>query len=246
MSSWGALWERVQDLDFRSERPPWKFYKLLLNGQSLKGKRVVELGCGTGMNSMQFALAGARVTLVDFSKEALALARRNFEKHGLDAEYVHGDILDLRLKGFDIAHSDGVIEHFLGKARQGAVDAHADAVKKGGEAVIVVPHARNLFYQVGKAAAKATGTWPFGNEYPYTWSELRQRLGRAGLAPAAEEGGELLFSLFWAFSPVWLGSDHLLRRTFSSRMPAWMERANQGHWLAKQAGRVIGVRAVKK
>lgn len=245
MSSWGALWQRMKDVNFRDERPPWKFYKLLLRGESLKGKRVVELGCGTGMNSAQFALAGAKVTLVDLSQEALGLAKRSFEKLGLDAEYVKGDILELGLTGFDIAHSDGVIEHFLGKQRQGIVDAHAEAVKKGGQAVIVVPHARNAFYQVGRVLAQATHTWPFGNEYPYTWGEMDQRLKSAGLRPVVKEGGEFFFSYFWMYAPVWLTSDHLMRRIFSSRMPAWMERVNQGHWVAKHAGRVIGVRAVK-
>jgi predicted nicotinamide N-methyase len=48
-----------------------------LDGAALRGKRVVELGCGLAVPSIAAARAGASVLATDTSAEALSLARRN-------------------------------------------------------------------------------------------------------------------------------------------------------------------------
>ena len=40
-----------------------------------RGKRVLEIGCGLGTDTMNFARHGARVTAVDLSEKSLELAR---------------------------------------------------------------------------------------------------------------------------------------------------------------------------
>src|ERR1700758_4968297 len=41
-----------------------------------RGKRVLEIGCGIGTDTVNFARHGARVTSVDLSEKSLELARR--------------------------------------------------------------------------------------------------------------------------------------------------------------------------
>src|SRR4030042_5449221 len=48
-----------------------------------KGKSVLEIGCGIGTDTINFARAGARVTAVDLSEESLAVARRRGDGVGL-------------------------------------------------------------------------------------------------------------------------------------------------------------------
>ena len=76
--------------------------------------RTVEVGCGRGTVSQHLAAAGHQVVLLDASADALALARDNFARHGLAAEYVKGDAEALPFPdgGFDFAFSLGLLEHF--------------------------------------------------------------------------------------------------------------------------------------
>lgn len=61
----------------------------------VKGKRVVDLGCGGGQASIAFAKQGASVTGVDFSAEQLSHARRLSDAEGVKLEWRQADIADL-------------------------------------------------------------------------------------------------------------------------------------------------------
>ena len=57
-----------------------------LDGVSLDGTRVVELGCGLGVPSIVAARAGAGVLATDSSAEALELVARNAQANGVRVE----------------------------------------------------------------------------------------------------------------------------------------------------------------
>ncbi len=82
-----------------------------------RGKSVLEIGCGIGTDTMNFARAGADVTAVDLSSESVALARRRAEILGLsdrinffeaDAENLSDIIPE---KKYDLVYSFGAIHH---------------------------------------------------------------------------------------------------------------------------------------
>jgi SAM-dependent methyltransferase len=88
-----------------------------------KGKRVLEVGCGLGTDTINFARAGASVTAVDLSTESLALARKRAEVFGLadrityhqaDAERLSEVVAPQR---YDLVYSFGVIHHTPDPAR---------------------------------------------------------------------------------------------------------------------------------
>jgi SAM-dependent methyltransferase len=61
----------------------------------LKGKRVLELGCGAAQCSIAFAKQGATAIGVDFSSEQLALARELADHEEVRVELRQGDMADL-------------------------------------------------------------------------------------------------------------------------------------------------------
>ena len=79
------------------------------------GKTVLDVGCGSGVYSVDFARRGARrVVGVDFSENMLALARREAEQHRVAdrCEFVQADFLELDLEeAFDISIAMGVFDY---------------------------------------------------------------------------------------------------------------------------------------
>lgn len=82
-----------------------------------QGKRVLEIGCGIGTDTMSFAAAGARVTAVDLSEKSLELARKRAEVYGYHnrVEFFHANAEELSatvpVHAYDLVYSFGVIHH---------------------------------------------------------------------------------------------------------------------------------------
>jgi predicted nicotinamide N-methyase len=57
-----------------------------MDGRSLRGARVLELGCGLGLPSIAAALAGGRVVATDWSAHAVAVTTENARRNGVQIE----------------------------------------------------------------------------------------------------------------------------------------------------------------
>ena len=77
------------------------------------GKKVLEIGCGHGTDSAQFAKNGAFCHVVDITDRHLELTRRNFEVRGYPLEHKKCDAtaIDYPDAYFDCVYSYGVIHH---------------------------------------------------------------------------------------------------------------------------------------
>jgi SAM-dependent methyltransferase len=89
------------------------FDRLIPYGQ-LKGKRLLEIGVGSGLHAELMARAGAEITGIDLTQSAIERTRRRFELKDLtgsfeqaDAEQPHADFIGQ----FDYVWSWGVIHH---------------------------------------------------------------------------------------------------------------------------------------
>jgi 2-polyprenyl-3-methyl-5-hydroxy-6-metoxy-1,4-benzoquinol methylase len=82
-----------------------------------RGKRVLEIGCGLGTDTVNFARAGAQVTAIDLSDQSAALARQRLDVYELgDRATIHvGNAEELPgilpPQTFDLVYSFGVIHH---------------------------------------------------------------------------------------------------------------------------------------
>jgi predicted nicotinamide N-methyase len=52
-------------------------------GRDLRGRRVLELGCGLGLPALAAALRGADVLATDWAEDAIELLRQNAERNGI-------------------------------------------------------------------------------------------------------------------------------------------------------------------
>jgi SAM-dependent methyltransferase len=103
-----------------------------------RGKRVLDVGCGTGTDLVRFAHGGAIVTGVDISPAAVALARQNFAQQGLQADLreADGEHLPFADDSFDFIFAHGVVQYTAdGRA---LVEECRRVLKPGGEAVFQV------------------------------------------------------------------------------------------------------------
>ncbi|MBP2620782.1 class I SAM-dependent DNA methyltransferase [Streptococcus panodentis] len=74
-------------------------------------KKLLELACGTGIQSICFQQAGFEVTGLDLSQEMLDLAQKRSREAGLDIPFIQGNMLDLSGIGpFDLVtcYSDSI------------------------------------------------------------------------------------------------------------------------------------------
>ena len=103
-----------------------------------RGRRVLEVGCGAGVDLARFAKGGAEVTGVDLAWSAIDLARANFAQQGLAGtlEIANGEQLPFPDDTFDLVYAHGVVQYTADPQR--LVDECRRVLKPGGEAIFQV------------------------------------------------------------------------------------------------------------
>ena len=115
----------------------------------VKGRRIIDIGCGTGRMSRWFAAQGAEVVGVDFSSGALAIARQ--ESQGDNPSYQLGSIFELADENaFDIAFAWGVITTAC-RERSQVLDALTRirrTLRPGGKMLLTEPIHKGFLHRV--------------------------------------------------------------------------------------------------
>jgi 2-polyprenyl-3-methyl-5-hydroxy-6-metoxy-1,4-benzoquinol methylase len=114
----------------------------LRTGGDLRDRRLLEVGCGDGTNSVLFAKLGARVDGVDISSGALDLARRRAELSGVSerTNFVCAPLetVELASAAYDVIWCEAFLHHMIPSVDE-TVARFRDWVKPGGLVVIVEP-----------------------------------------------------------------------------------------------------------
>lgn len=80
-----------------------------------KRKKVLEIGCGIGTDSINFARAGAKLTVIELSSKSLEICKKRFEIFNLKADFYLGNSEELSsflpIDKYDLVYSFGVIHH---------------------------------------------------------------------------------------------------------------------------------------
>lgn len=95
-------------------RPSAELLRALDLGK-LKGETALEIGCGTGINALELARRGFRVTAVDMVEKPVQLARARAHEVGLKVDFRVADVLKDDVGGpYDVLFDRGVY-HILRK-----------------------------------------------------------------------------------------------------------------------------------
>jgi len=116
---------------------------------SVNSKDLIDLGCGTGRLSRWFAARGASVIGVDFSKEALRIAKHNTV--GENPRYRHLSMFDISDEAkFDILVSWGSITIATKNSTElkGLMAALHRALRPGGDALLLEPIHHGFLHRV--------------------------------------------------------------------------------------------------
>jgi ubiquinone/menaquinone biosynthesis C-methylase UbiE len=128
----------------RFEYGPWM--PEALGYDETQGLRVLDVGCGQGIDIYRYALAGAKATGIDLTPRHVELAQAHLAAMGLEAEIVEGDAESLPFEDsrFDRVSSNGVLHHT--PDMPAALREILRVLRPGGEARVIVYNKHSFHY----------------------------------------------------------------------------------------------------
>lgn len=195
-SVWDAVARRYDPITYWSSPQNQASFRTLIShiGEP-KGKRIIEVGCGSGYTTVALAERGAECALLDISAEALRVARQAFIAANLgEPACYHEDALKNTVPSdiFDIVWNSGVIEHFDDRGKEKLIGEMVRIARPGGKIIVLVPNAWCWQFQLIQAWQKFKGTWAYGFEDDMSPRRLRKMCARVGISGV----------LTYAFNPV--------------------------------------------
>jgi 2-polyprenyl-3-methyl-5-hydroxy-6-metoxy-1,4-benzoquinol methylase len=177
---------------YRGTRP----FERLIPFERLRGKRVLEIGCGIGSHARLLAQSGCHLTCIDLTSRAIENTRRRLQLWGLQADLrqMNAEELDFPDNYFDFVWSWGVIHHSP-NTEQIARNVRR-VLKPEGEFRLMVYHRRSLsgLYCLGRGLLSGKFSRGMSVEdvlshytdgflaHFYTRSEFSDLLKRSGFA----------------------------------------------------------------
>lgn len=139
------------------------------------GKKILDLGCGTGRESILLAKAGARVTGVDFSEEMLDVARSNAA--GLEVTFINAEVGAVPLEEqFDLVLCSLVLSHVPDLLP--AMKEMARLTRPGGK--IIITDLRTDYWFKKTKKIRKFGTY-VTDGFKHTLSDYRAAVATCGL-----------------------------------------------------------------
>ncbi|MBF8267065.1 MAG: Methyltransferase type 11 [Dehalococcoidia bacterium] len=107
------LYHRNADYAFTAIERGTQIVDIMEKHVSIRGSRVLDLGCGEGGVAIAFALRGGQVTALDASPERIERMKVWASEHGVAVEGVAGDALETGLPSghYDVVVCNDFLEH---------------------------------------------------------------------------------------------------------------------------------------
>jgi len=149
----------------------------------LKGKTILEIGCGTGSSSIAIAEQGAKVIGVDLDADALKVAEDRKKKYDLDIEFHYLNATEVQNKfkdvEFDFIIFFATIEHMIHEERMIALKETWNMLKPGGLWVVLETPNR-LWYFDGHTSGLPFFQW-LPDDLAFQYSKFSPRKEFSGI-----------------------------------------------------------------
>jgi len=168
-NTWEKFWEKdVEDIYPTSGN----IVKNLMSVIDVRNKKIMEIGTGTGRDSIRLKKAGAKIFVLDYARNSLKIVKEIAEKEGLKVHLILGDAFNLPVKSelLDVVFHQGLIEHF--KNPKGIITENIRITKKGGIIIADVPQKYHI-YTIIKHILISINKWFAGWETEFSPSELK-------------------------------------------------------------------------
>lgn len=142
----------------------------------VRGKRVLDYGCGAAEGGVFLAKQGARVVGIDVSAGMLGAAQRLAARHGVEIEtrQVTSDLIPAGDQEFDLIYGNGVLHHV---SLPVAIPELARVMKPGGKGCFIEPLPYNPVINVYRRIAREVRT---PDEKPLTFGDIERFRGSFG------------------------------------------------------------------
>lgn len=189
LSHWETFWGERQQIDDVYSNAD-RILRNLLTITDLKGKKILEIGAGSGRDSFPLARAGAKIYQLDYSQNSLSILKHLAEAEQLETTIIGGDTLSLPFHNdsFDIVFHQGLLEHFRKPQAEILLRENIRVLRKGGLLLVDVPQRYHL-YTVAKHILIAFNKWFAGWERSFSIGELRSIIRKEGLEVIHSYGG---------------------------------------------------------
>jgi len=166
---------------FFQELDEYRFDKLrylpqVVDFSRFRGKKLLEVGCGVGIDLVRFAQAGAHVTGIDLAPNSIDLARKNMAQHGLEADLrvMNGEKMEFPDDSFDVVYAHGVLQ-YTADAPQMVGEIHR-VLRPDGEVIVMVYNRISWLNALSKLMKVSLEHEDAPVLEKYSISELRQML----------------------------------------------------------------------
>jgi len=200
---WQKFWEEADNLDLddvygTDGRMVREIIGItdLTDGGDLAGKRILEVGAGTGRDAVTLATAGAEVLTLDYVQGSLGLTSKAAKMSGVTVAPVCGDgtVMPFADGTFDVVFHQGLLEHFPDPCP--LLRDNIRVLKPGGHLVVDVPQTFH-YYTLGKKMLIALNKWFAGWETEFTISELENLVEQEGLTVIRSYGDWMMPGLWY-------------------------------------------------
>lgn len=141
------------------------------------GKKIIEVGCGTGFFLRKFAERAEETVGFDLTSGMLEAGQKIAEEKGLKINFIQGDILEgvpLSDNYFDVVYSNSMIEFFKNEKDQKKAMAEMwRLLKPGGKFVIGVLNKEST-WAYKRTAETLEKDSIFSEGHFYTWNEFKE------------------------------------------------------------------------